>query len=127
MRYLLDTHTFMWCFNGSRRLSNTAKSILTDADSQKYISVASLWEFSIKHSMGNFPFEGGLSELYRLIKQYNFSVLQVIQPYLTCLIDLPFIHRDPFDRLIVATAKAEGMTILTADENIHKYGVMYIW
>jgi len=127
MRYLLDTHAFLWCCEGSDKLSKTAKQIITDDDAQKYISMASLWEFSIKYSMGNLQFEGGLYRLCEIIEQSGFIVLPITQSCLICVIELPFLHRDPFDRMLIATAKAEGMTILTADENIHKYDVPSMW
>jgi len=127
MRYLLDTHSFLWCFEGSDKLSKTAKEILLDADTPKYISIASLWEFSIKYSIGKLPFCGGLPYLCKLIELYEFIILPISQSHLTIMIDLPFIHRDPFDRLLVATAKTDGLTILTADENIQKYDVLFEW
>ena len=127
MRYLLDTHTFLWCFEGSIKLSKTAKEILLETDTPKYISIASLWEFSVKYSTGKLPFDGGLLYLCKLIKQYEFVILPISQRQLAAMIDLPFIHRDPFDRLLVATAKTDGLTILTADENIQKYDVLSAW
>jgi len=127
MKYLVDTHAFMWCFEGSDKLSKKAKNIITDTSVLKYISIASVWEFAIKHSMGKFPFEGGILHLYKLIEQFDFIILNITQSHLNYVAELPFIHRDPFDRLLIAVAKAEGMTILTADENIHKYDVPSVW
>jgi len=127
MRYLLDTHAFLWCFEGSDKLSEKAKSILLDESVSKYISIASLWEFSIKYSLGNLPFEGGLSHLCDLIKQYDFILLPIKQPYLAKLIDLPYIHRDPFDRLIISTALVDDMTIVTADGDVREYDISWVW
>jgi PIN domain nuclease of toxin-antitoxin system len=127
MRYLLDTHVFLWCCENSAKLSNTATKIINDAYAQKYMSIVSIWEFSIKYSMNKFQFEGGLSRLWELINQSGVIILPITQAYLEYVIELPFIHRDPFDRLLVATAKADGMIILTADENIHKYDVSFVW
>ena len=127
MRYLLDTHTFLWSCDDSDKLSHTARKIINSMDEQKYISVASIWEFSIKYSTGKLIFEGGLSRLYEIVLQYNLTILPIRKSYLTYLIDLPFIHRDPFDRLLIATAIADCITILTADENIHKYDAPSIW
>ena len=103
------------------------KKIIFDDSSQIYVSTASLWEFSIKYSIGKLKFAGGLSRFCELIKQADFIVLPIVQDYLAAVIDLPFIHRDPFDRLLVAAAKVDCMTILTADENIHKYDVSSVW
>jgi len=116
MKYLLDTHTFLWCFEGSEKLSNIAKDILFDIDIKKYISIASLWEFSIKYSIGKLPFDGGFPHLCELIWRYDFIILPVTHSHLAAVIDLPFIHRDPFDRLLVAAAVTDELTILTADE-----------
>ncbi|MCL2638625.1 MAG: type II toxin-antitoxin system VapC family toxin [Oscillospiraceae bacterium] len=129
MKYLLDTHTFLWCFEGSNKLSETVKNILLNEDTARYVSTVSLWEFLIKHSKGKLPFEGGFMNLCRLIEEYEFFILPMTEQHIITLMDLPFIdnHKDPFDRLLVATAKAENMTILTADENIHKYDVSFIW
>ena len=127
MIYLLDTHTFLWYFEDSDNLSETAVNIIEDADSLKYVSMASLWEFSIKYSIKKLRFEGGLSNLLDIILQNGFIILPITPLYLDSMIELPFIHRDPFDRLLIATAKAEGLTILTADENIHKYDVPSVW
>jgi len=127
MKYLLDTHAFLWYFNGSDKLSEIAKNIFENEDSHKYISIASFWEFSVKYSMGKIGFEGGLTRLWELIAIKNFTILPITKPYLDGIIDLPFIHRDPFDRLLIAAAKTDNMTILTADENFHKYNVPVVW
>ena len=127
MKYLLDTHAFLWCCEGSDKLSKTAKRIIDDAGASKYISIASFWEFSIKYSMGKLQFEGGLSHLGEIVDRHGITVLPIAQSYLACVIDLPFIHRDPFDRLLIATAQADNMTILTSDENIQKYDVPSVW
>jgi PIN domain nuclease of toxin-antitoxin system len=100
---------------------------MLDAYTQKYVSIASIWEFAIKYGMGKIQFDGGLRHLWDLITQYNFTILPITKPYLAVMIELPFIHRDPFDRMLIATAKAENMSILTADENIHKYDVASVW
>ena len=127
MKYLLDTHAFLWCFEGSNKINETVKNIIRDMDMQRYVSIASLWEFSIKHSMGKLGFEGDLHRLYAIITKHNLTILPISQPHLEKLIRLPFLHRDPFDRLLVATAQADGMTLLTADENIRKYDVSFLW
>ena len=127
MRYLLDTHTFIWGCVDSDKLSDTAKKIVDDTSEHKYLSVASIWEFAIKYSMGKLLFEGGLPRLYEIASLYDLTILPITETYIASVIELPFIHRDPFDRILVATAKADGMTILTADENIHKYDVEFVW
>jgi len=128
MKYLLDTHAFLWFFEDSAELSENAASIIEDGNVQKYVSVASLWEFSIKYSIGKLSFDGGLSGIWHMISQNGFIVLPIEQSHLENIItNLPFHHRDPFDRLIIATATAEGMIVLTADEDIQKYDVLCAW
>ncbi|MCL1820598.1 MAG: type II toxin-antitoxin system VapC family toxin [Oscillospiraceae bacterium] len=128
MSYLLDTHVFLWYFWDAKELSDCASDIIENNAAQKYVSVASLWEFSVKYSMGKLTFEGGLTRLWEMLTQNNFIILPITQPQLEVLIsDLPFHHRDPFDRLIIATAKTEGLTIVTVDENIQKYDVSWVW
>ena len=127
MKYLLDTHIILWYFTGSKELSKAAKSIIEDADTQKYVSIASFWEFAIKYSKGKLQFDGGLACLWEMVSQNGFIILPIEKSHLTDIIQLPFLHRDPFDRLLVATAQADDMTILTADENIHKYDVSSVW
>ncbi|MCL1806134.1 MAG: type II toxin-antitoxin system VapC family toxin [Oscillospiraceae bacterium] len=127
MRYLLDTHTLLWYCENPDKLSSSAREIIYNDHSQIYVSTASLWEFAIKYSIGKLKFEGGFPRLCELIKQADFVILPIIQSYIAAMIDLPFIHRDPFDRLLASTAYTDGLTILTADENIQKYDVLSAW
>jgi PIN domain nuclease of toxin-antitoxin system len=127
MKYLLDTHTFLWYFEDSEKLSETTASIIEDTSVQKYVSIASLWEFSVKYSMGKLRFDGGLAHLWQMGSKNGFTILPIMLPHLVGIIPLPFIHRDPFDRLLIAVATADDMTLLTADENIRKYDVPTVW
>jgi len=128
MKYLLDTHAFLWYFEDSVNLSEAVVDIIEDSSVQKYVSIASLWEFSIKYTMKKLKFDGGLANLWEMLSQNRFVIIPIEQPHLESIItDLPLYHRDPFDRLIIATAKAEDMTILTVDENIQKYDVLWFW
>jgi PIN domain nuclease of toxin-antitoxin system len=128
MKYLLDTHAFLWYFNDSENLSDIAAGIIEDASAEKYVSIASLWEFSIKYSMKKIAFDGGLSNLWRMLSQNGFKILPITQMHLeNIIVALPFHHRDPFDRVIIATAKAENLVIVTIDENIQKYDIPCMW
>jgi len=127
MRYLLDTHILLWFFEEPARLSEQDKSIILDPDSEIYVSIASAWEVAIKISKGNLDLIGGLAEFYKIIDYNALEILPVKREYLSRLADMPFIHKDPFDRLIVATSIVEEMAVITADENIHKYAVPWIW
>jgi len=127
MSRLLDTHTLLWYFDDSDRLPDSIAAEIENADTQKFVSVASLWEFAIKHSTGKLHFDGGISAFWKMTTVNKFRILQINEPYLIKLSSLPFLHRDPFDRLLVATAMVEDMTILTADESIRQYDVKCVW
>ena len=102
--------------------------MLTDEANELYISIISAWEIAIKASLGKLPgLNGGVRIFLAKLKEMPVYLLPIAPSHVEIVETLPFIHRDPFDRLIVAAAKAEGMTILTADENIHKYDVPYLW
>ena len=87
----------------------------------------SLWEVAIKMNIGKYKFEGGFTAFRTLVKNNGFIVLPINDEYMERLSTIPLIHRDPFDRLIISTALVEDLTIVTADENIHKYDVSWIW
>jgi PIN domain nuclease of toxin-antitoxin system len=129
VRYLLDTHAILWFLEDSEKLSEQAAAVIESGEAQNsmVISVVSLWEFAIKHSLGKLRFEGGVTNLRAMIDANGWEVLSIAQSHLEGLSDLPFLHRDPFDRLLIATALSEGMTIVTADENIRGYDVRWVW
>ena len=127
MRYLLDTHVVIWVAINSSALSKAATQTILSPENKLYISIASAWEVAIKVSKGNLRLDGGVSEFFNIIYQNGFELLPISKDQVKCLETLPFIHRDPFDRLLIATALTENLTIITADENIHKYDVQWIW
>lgn len=125
MRYLLDTHAILWYLEHSDELSQRSGEIIDNPMNSIYVSAASLWEVAIKIGLGklNVPFHA----LLRQVENAGFSVLQTKSAYFYELLDLDPIHKDPFDRLIIATAIVEEMTLITIDENIQKYDVPWIW
>ncbi|MCL2089004.1 MAG: type II toxin-antitoxin system VapC family toxin [Oscillospiraceae bacterium] len=123
MKYLLDTHILIWLFEGNEKISETAKSILFNSSNRIFVSIVSLWEVAIKMNIGKYSFEGGFPAFNKLVDENEFKILSVNREHMELLFELPLIHRDPFDRLLIATAKHENMTILTSDENIQKYEV----
>jgi len=126
MRYLLDTHAILWSVDKTvNKLSSRAREIISDPRNGVYISVASLWEIAIKVSLGKL--DASLADILDELDKVGFTILQIENVYLRRLLDLPMIHKDPFDRLIIATTQAEGMTLLTADENIYKYDIRWEW
>ncbi len=92
-----------------------------------YISIVSAWELAIKVSLGKLDFPGGVSTFLTEIENNGIEIIEIDGSHIKCVESLPFIHRDPFDRLIIAAAKTDNLTLLTADENIHKDEVNWNW
>jgi PIN domain nuclease of toxin-antitoxin system len=116
MRLLLDTHTFLWFIEGSLNLSDVARNLIEDQANQRFLSVASLWEMSIKVSIGKLELGMTFTELVEREVYGNAIELLEIQPeHLDELAKLPFHHKDPFDRLMIAQSLAEGIPIVTKD------------
>ena len=127
MDLLLDTHAFIWFFNGDEQLSIKAKKLIQDSKAIKYISIASIWEIAIKIALNKLVFDGSISEVVELIHENGFKILQISVEHLVAYEELELTHRDPFDRILVVQAMGEKMSIITKDENIHKYQVKTLW
>jgi PIN domain nuclease of toxin-antitoxin system len=127
MNLLLDTHIILWMASDSGKLSTKARKAIADENNVRYVSIVSAWEVAIKLSTEKLRFEGGLSGFFRMVDRNDFYETGVKREYLNLLDSLDDIHRDPFDRLLIATALAENFTIITADENIHKYKANWLW
>jgi len=125
--YLLDTHTALWFFGGNVAMSSVADGIIRDRTNHIYLSVISAWELTIKIGIGKLRFPGDAEGFLQIAQRNDITILPIDAAHLTVLKDLPMIHRDPFDRLLIATALAENMTLITADENIAQYSVLQIW
>jgi len=129
MKYLLDTHTATWYFTDDGNLSANAKMIIDNDDTALYVSVASVWEIAIKVSTGraNFSLDVNVDSFTQELKNNNIELVSIHPKHLKIVENLPFRHKDPFDRLLVATAIAENMTLITADEKIGKYDCAILW
>jgi len=128
MRLLLDTHVAIWWINGHKTLPSEVKAMLVNNANSLHVSVVSAWEVAIKTSLGKLPeFKGGSKAFLAKLANIPIALLPIEPRHLEMVETLPFHHRDPFDRLLAATAMVEGMTILTADENIRKYDVPSVW
>ena len=125
MKYLLDTHVVLWVAENSPLLSGKMKDAIMDMDSEKYVSLVSAWEVAIKLSTGKLRLSGGLPEYFRMIE--GLHILSIEKEHLLQISSLPDHHKDPFDRLLIATAIAENMILITGDDNIHRYSVPWIW
>ena len=125
--YLLDTHAAIWFFTGDSALSSTADQIIRDRTNRIYLSVISAWELTIKISIGKLRFPGDAAGFIQTAQSNDITIIPIETIHLSILKELPFIHRDPFDRLLVATALAEEMKLITADRNIAQYDVSCVW
>ena len=123
MKYLLDTHVVLWVAQNSPLLTDKVKTIILDKHTEKYVSIASAWEVAIKLGTHKLSLKGGLPEFFRMIDKNGFFTLSIEREYLRLIPKLPDHHKDPFDRLIITTAIAEDMTLITADENLYKYAI----
>jgi len=127
MDILLDTHTFIWFFNGDEQLSFKARKLIEDLKTKKFVSIASIWEVAIKIGLKKLFFDGNVSEVADLIEKNGFQILQISVEHTVAYEALELVHRDPFDRILVAQAMVEKMTIITKDDNIQKYIVKTNW
>ena len=124
--YLLDTHALLWYLRDSPELSKKALKIISTED-EIFVSVASLWEIAIKNSIGKLDLELSIEEIENLCNEKDITILQINGKQLDKIKLLPKIHSDPFDRLIIAQAQTEELTILTTDSKIPKYPVKTLW
>jgi PIN domain nuclease of toxin-antitoxin system len=127
MKYLLDTHVALWAFGDRKKLSEVTKRVILDPANKKYVSIASVWELAIKIRTGKFVFDGGTERFVNSIRDNGFGLFSIKAKHVMGVESLPLIHKDPFDRLLLSTALVENMTIISADENVQKYGVTCIW
>ena len=122
MRILLDTHLVLWSVAHSRRLPREARALILDEVNEVFYSAASVWEVAIKSALRRRDFRADPSVLVRALAQSGFSELPVTAAHAARVAGLPAIHRDPFDRLLVAQSLAEPMTLLTNDAALARYG-----
>lgn len=128
MRLLLDTHVFLWAATDLTKVSRAAASALARRSNSLFLSAVSVWEIAIKRSLGKLTLEIPLGQLLDLGRQrMGLETLAVTSAHALLIEHLPFHHRDPFDRLLVAQARAEEMTIVGADPAFDAYGVRRLW
>ena len=121
MKLLLDTHVLLWAAGAAGRLPDEARTLLEDPETQPVVSVASLWEVAIKSSIGRPDFQCDPHLLRRGLLENGYAELAVNGTHAVALALLPQLHKDPFDRLLIAQAQVEGITLLTADEVVGRY------
>ena len=128
MKVLLDTHAFLWLISGDDRLSETAQQTFLDPGNIMFLSAASLWELSIKMSLGKLSLKSGWLKTIQDEMEVNaIQWLSIEMPHCVELTNLPFHHRDPFDRMLVAQAMVEDMRLLSRDNRLSSYEIKRIW
>lgn len=125
--YLLDTHTLLWMQDNHPSLSTNSIEILTNAENNLYVSIVSFWEISIKQSLNKLELSYNLDDLNLACKESRVSILPISINELSILQKLPFIHRDPFDRLIIATAISLNYILISRDAYFDKYEIKVVW
>lgn len=128
MRYLLDTHSFLWLASDDARLSVRAKEAFLSPENDFLLSVASIWEVAIKASLGRLKFVLPLPQFVeRQVQHMGLEILPISVHHATAVEGLPFHHRDPFDRLLIAQSMYEAIPILGTDEIFDTYGIARVW
>lgn len=128
MKFLLDTHTFLWWNMDDSQLSSLAKEIIADGGNEIFLSAASAWEIAIKTARGRLSLpEDPTRYVSSRLSLHGFQALPVHIHHATQIYHLPMHHADPFDRLLIAQSQTESMPIISADAEIRKYDVEIIW
>ena len=127
-RYLLDTSVFLWAGGDSSKLSSFSLAAIEDESAVRLVSVASVWEMQIKHGLGKLPLPEEANHLaLRFMNRLSAEPLNISLDHIGRLYELPLVHRDPFDRILVAQAIAEKLTIISPDAALRAYPVNVLW
>ena len=128
MKYLLDTHAFLWFVLDDKRISTTAKSIIKDSKNEIFFSAASAWEIAIKMKLNRLRIKGNLEPfIIEQLSTNNIVPLSITIYHSLYIEQLPQIHKDPFDRIIIAQSIVENLQLISTDKNIRKYNIKVVW
>ncbi len=127
MTYLIDTHTLLWYFKGDSQLSKTANDILENEEQKKYVSIVSLWEIAIKLNIEKLQLDYPFADIEHKLSFENIRILQTNFLHTQQLLILPLLHRDPFDRMIIAQSITENLTVISKDKNFSLYPIKLLW
>ena len=128
MRYLLDTHVLIWSIDEEfNRIPQKTLNNIDNLENEIFISIASLWEITIKLNIGKFKPNLDIDDVYNYIRKSQLMILNIEENHLLEYRHLPLIHREPFDRLIIATTISENLTLITHDKEIQKYPINWLW
>lgn len=124
MKYLLDTHVLIWLLTEDNKVPKNVKATIASPNNECLISIVSLWEISIKFSIGRLEIPMNLEELDRIVLNSGYDYLCIKQSHIFQSAKLPFHHQDPFDRLIIGQAIVENIPLISKDSQFSKYDVL---
>jgi PIN domain nuclease of toxin-antitoxin system len=127
MELLIDTHILIWFIIDDKRLPLKTRQIIENIENDCFISIASYWKIAIKHSLGRLYLNSGLENIFQIIEETGFEILPITVNQILNNARLEFHHKDPFDRIIIAQAISENLSIITKDEQFKEYKVPLIW
>ncbi len=127
MKILIDTHALLWFFSNHDDLSEKARRAIENSSNDVFVSIASFWEISIKLSLSKIALDIPFELLFEEAEKLDISILNVKKEHLICLKELPFIHRDPFDRMIACQSIVEDYTLVSIDKIFDKYKIQRVW
>jgi PIN domain nuclease of toxin-antitoxin system len=127
VRLLLDTHVLLWSAETPEKLSATARRELEDASNTLFFSAASIWEIAIKISVGKLHLSMSPGQLVESLANSDFTELPVASSHAAKVASIPLHHRDPFDRLLIAQAEIEQLSLVSKDTGLDVYGIRRLW
>lgn len=127
MKNLIDTHSLIWFLNGDKDLSEEARKAIVSKNAKNFVSIASLWELSIKISLGKLVLNAPFSVMIGQIELNGFQILPITFEDTLLLSSLPFYHKDPFDRMIISQSITNKCSIISKDSYFNLYPINLIW
>lgn len=127
MELLLDTHAFIWFIDGDNSLPEKAVDAIKEINNECFISVASLWEIAIKLSLKKIELKSDFNKINNFLADNDIDILPITFEHLQKLLELPYYHRDPFDRIIISQGISENLTIVTKDKEFESYTERILW
>jgi PIN domain nuclease of toxin-antitoxin system len=127
MDLLVDTHAVIWFITEDQKLPGKTKQIIENIDNNCFVSIASIWEIAIKHSLGRLDLNTDLKRIFQIIENSGFELLPITVAQILINAGLKYHHSDPFDRIIIAQAICENLQIVSKDEQFVNYNVPIVW
>jgi PIN domain nuclease of toxin-antitoxin system len=127
MNLLVDTHALIWFITDNNKLPINTRKFIESNDNDCYVSIATFWEIGIKNSIGRLDLNSDLQKIFQIIEESGFDILPITTSHILQNADLELYHQDPFDRIIIAQAIVEKMTIITIDSEFNKYNIPIMW